>query len=132
MSEKMQDLEARIAKRANEEVQNEIARFRSALDTAIKTLLRNCGCSTSSADVSSSYTYPKARKILMTAVGTVADPANAWKNDSGWPAELWRGREDAIRNELFNQMDAMQKVLLARDPKPDDATPEVTTEPTTT
>lgn len=42
---------------------------------------------------------------------------------SGWPKWLWDEEVERVSGEVLDTMDAMQKMLIARDPGPDDCTP---------
>lgn len=133
MAKTVEDLEARITKRARQDVDEAIKRFKKAVRAAVDQLNKDCGNPLSYPHIEATYTSAEALRVLMPLMGQAgpAGNANGVSNIEHWPPELWTARENAIREELLSTMDAMQKVLLAKDPGPDAAKPEPETPPAT-
>lgn len=107
---KIEDLEAKITKKAAGETADAIVRFKGAVNKALHELF----CPTGYA---APHNQPQKAALLILAGELPA------KN--GWPATLWRTRENAIREEVMSTMDTMQQVLLAKAVPPSDDTASV-------
>ncbi len=110
---KIETLEKKIADRANEQVQNAIVVFRRGVGEAIQKLLK----STHSHVAIGQYLAPDSIERKVVSQILADDPR------SGWPRELWTIYENSTRNEILQQMDAVQRMLLSREPSADDCKP---------
>lgn len=90
-------LTEQIKKKAAAEVSRDIQAFKIAISGACRTLgVECCG-----------YSLGKDAKTALRALMAC--------ESKGWPAHLWRQREERLLKEVLSTMDTLQNVLLAKD-----------------
>lgn len=122
----IEQLEKMIAKRANEVVQAKIAKFKAAIDAAVRELT-GCGHGWGTAKFGEwggffNEKHPAADPEYLAAAKALS--LTMKYDGTGWPAYLWRKEEQVIRDELLSKMDVFQRLQHARDVLPTDAAPE--------
>lgn len=121
---KIQDLEAKIATRADAVVNAKIKAFKSAIDDALAKLF---GKTSSGIDQFGYYSYgedPKRYPLEHMKLQALKMACLDHSKDGGqygkklkllWPKALWDQEREAIRNELLSKMDLMQQLLMTPD-----------------
>lgn len=112
MTTKIEDLEQKIRNRANQQVQQAIRDFRNAIASALSDLLGGSGdmYQVRGGNTLSSNGFPRA--VLANMLSD--DPRN------GWPSNVWRNRENALRKVILDKMDELQRITLAKPPGEDE------------
>lgn len=116
---KLEDLETKIAVRADAAVQQKIKVFKAEIEAALTKLFGNAG---SGIDRFGMYEYVEtsttkrpivARKLaaLRLAIRDHVKDANQSRTELAWPKQLWQSEREDIRNDLLSKMDLMQKLL---------------------
>lgn len=115
---KIKDLEARIADRAHEEVNDDIIAFQKAIDKALTDLF---GSGATGIDRFGSYGYaaakPKAEienaklAALKLAIENSKPSLNGGRENLPWPAILWAAKEEKLRNDLLAKMDLIKLLI---------------------
>ena len=127
---KISDLEEMLAKRANDNVQTRISRFKAAIDKACDDLFGKTSCGT---DKFGNYQYAEHRPdqhpvefakltvLRMAVKDHERDPKTEKKTLLAWPGMLWETEIEALRNELLSKMDLLQQLLCSKsEERPDD------------
>jgi hypothetical protein len=105
-----------VTNRAHERACKRISVFRrEVMDSCKKLVGSHCGYQGTTPD--SKVWYPDFQNILKILT---SDDVH-----KGWPKQIWEEESAAVTKELLSIMDEMQKALLAPNPSPDDAQPEV-------
>jgi len=100
-----------VENRANERVQNKIAKCRKAIFTALNDVLTvNFGSS-------ESRTWPYDHQKILSIL---ASPDTS----QGWPQKIWEHETQLVTKELLATMDEMQAALIASKPSLYDFQPE--------
>jgi hypothetical protein len=114
----IQDLETKIADRANRNVQAKIDIFKKEIDAALTKLCGqgHYGCESfgryEKASPTDNYEIARAKgRVLRLAYSSVASDGSKLS----WPPLLWLTEENAIRNELLAKMDLMQQLLMTKE-----------------
>lgn len=97
--------EEKIRMRAAEQADNAIREFTSTVQAALGKLL-----------VSNFSLNPISEDDKLCLVNLI-EPKRVGADKSAprvWPAPIWRRREDAIRNEIFEKMDVVQRTLQSK------------------
>lgn len=119
---KIQDLETKIAARADTAVQAKISVFKNAIDKALSDLF---GKTNTGIDQFGMYEYsqtvsspaPISSMKLAALKMAIKDHDNlpdSRKKFHPWPAFLWEREREDIRNELLSKMDLMQQLLTSK------------------
>ena len=123
---KIQDLEARIAERANVAVQAKIATFKKAIDDALTELFGKSGmggeqfgqlCYFEGKEDKDYHVGRMRLEGLKLAICDYKTPYDKYRDQKiklPWPSELWEKERDAIRTELLSKMDLMQQLLISK------------------
>jgi hypothetical protein len=101
--------ETAVQRRAHQRVMEKLDKFNRDIQSALVAL------------TGSNYVDPKNDLGLMT-IGEISSMYSGKK----WPRSLWETEQIAVRNELFNLMDPIQKALMAPEPKDGDPMPDDT------
>lgn len=128
---KIQDLETKIAARADAVVQQKIKTFKAEIDAALKKLFGNAS---SGIDRFGMYEYVatssspnqivqnKLAALRMAIIDHVRHKDNT-QTGHPWPASLWETEREVIRTELLAKMDLMQQLLSSPPRSTDDDVP---------
>ena len=117
----LNDLEAKLASRADKNVQDKIAKFKSAILKALTDLfgeipqgqqgsLRFGHLAWYGDNTTDGYAFLRAHcQVLKLAI------AETYENNTKipWPAILWRMEENRLRDELLSKMDLLQQLINA-------------------
>lgn len=100
-------LERKVSVRANEKVNEAICNFKLQCANAARTLAQ--------ATYSLPFSNYERRQIFKKFYSIMASD----EDSAGWPNELWRNTEEATLKEVLDTMNAMQKMLVAKEVDPE-------------
>lgn len=117
---RISELEAKLALRADSNVQKKIKDFQNDIERAVGKLFGQDdvrGDFGSYEKLANSTGYDKSKIALRQAKLAVMKLAIQNKTEDGkfaaWPSVLWEREREFIRNELLEKMDLMQSLLMA-------------------